>query len=140
KTILELGGKTNFHFEMAGNLIDQEMIDILKQAPPGLFQFEIGVQSTNPDTLDAIRRKTDFDALAGAVARIRDGENIHVHLDLIAGLPNEDYRSFRRSFNDVYYLAPNRLQLGFLKLLKGSGLRILAVEYCYEFTQYPPYQ
>ncbi|MGI6189490.1 MAG: B12-binding domain-containing radical SAM protein [Clostridiales bacterium] len=140
KTILELGGKTNFHFEMAGNLIDQEMIDILKQAPPGLFQFEIGVQSTNPDTLDAIRRKTDFDALAGAVARIRDGENIHVHLDLIAGLPNEDYRSFRRSFNDVYYLAPNRLQLGFLKLLKGSGLRIRADEYGYEYTQYPPYQ
>jgi radical SAM superfamily enzyme YgiQ (UPF0313 family) len=87
RTILELGGKTNFHFEMAGNLIDQEMIDILKQAPPGLFQFEIGVQSTNPRHPGCYPKENDFDALAEAVTRILAGENIHIHLDLIAGLP-----------------------------------------------------
>ncbi|NLX71451.1 MAG: DUF4080 domain-containing protein [Clostridiales bacterium] len=140
RTILELGGNTNFHFEMAGHLIDQEMIDILKQAPPGLFQFEIGVQSTNPKTLDAIQRKDDFNALAEAVTQILAGENIHIHLDLIAGLPEEDYETFKHSFNDVYSLKPNRLQLGFLKLLKGSGLRIRADQYGYEYTQYPPYK
>jgi radical SAM superfamily enzyme YgiQ (UPF0313 family) len=140
KTLISLGGQTNFHFEMAGDLIDDEMLDILGQAPPGLFQFEIGVQSTNPETVHEIQRKMDFDALARAVARLRDNENIHLHLDLIAGLPEEDYASFKRSFNDVYFLRPNRIQLGFLKLLKGSGLRLKAEQYGYEYTQYPPYK
>jgi len=140
KALISLGGRTNFHFEMAGDLIDDEMLDILRQAPPGLFEFEIGVQSTNPDTIHEIQRKMDFDALAGTVIRLREGQNIHLHLDLIAGLPGEDYASFKRSFNDVYFLRPNRLQLGFLKLLKGSGLRLKAEEYGYQYTQYPPYK
>ncbi|MFO7295501.1 MAG: B12-binding domain-containing radical SAM protein [Clostridia bacterium] len=140
KTLISLGGQTNFHFEMAGDLIDEEMLDILKQAPPGLFEFEIGVQSTNPNTIHEIQRKMDFDALARTVERLRRGENIHLHLDLIAGLPEEDYASFKRSFNDVYFLRPNMLQLGFLKLLKGSGLRLRAAQYGYEYTQYPPYK
>jgi radical SAM superfamily enzyme YgiQ (UPF0313 family) len=140
RTILSLEGKTNFHFEMAGNLIDQEMLDILRQAPPGLFQFEIGVQSTNPQTIELIQRKTDFSRLSKMVKQIGSYQNIHLHLDLIAGLPGEDYQSFKHSFNDIFDLSPNRIQLGFLKLLKGSGLRLDAQQYGYQFTTYPPYQ
>jgi len=140
KMILEMGGETNFHFEMAGDLIDEETLEILSKAPPGLFQFEIGVQSTNQSTLRAIDRRNDFDKLVRNVKAIRSFENIHLHLDLIAGLPNEDYRSFHRSFNDVFSLKPHRLQLGFLKLLKGSGLRLQADQYGYVYRTYPPYE
>lgn len=115
-------GVTNFHFEMTADLIDQETIDFLKTVRKGLFQFEIGVQSTNPHTIQAINRNVDFEKLSGVVKQIKAGGNIHQHLDLIAGLPYEDYASFGRSFNDVYALAPEQLQLGFLKLLKGSML------------------
>ena len=122
-------GVTNFHFEITADLLDQETIDFLKQVRKGLFQFEIGVQTTNPRTMEAIRRNVDFGVLSDRVRQIKAGENIHQHLDLIAGLPYEDYASFGRSFNDVYALAPEQLQLGFLKLLKGSMLHQKRKEY-----------
>ena len=113
-------GITNFHFEITADLLDQETIDFLKTVRKGLFQFEIGVQSTNPKTIEAINRNVNFEKLSGIVRQIKAGGNIHQHLDLIAGLPYEDYDSFGRSFNDVYALEPEQLQLGFLKVLKGS--------------------
>ncbi|WP_330612288.1 B12-binding domain-containing radical SAM protein [Anaerotignum lactatifermentans] len=122
-------GITNFHFEITADLLDQETIDFLKRVRRGLFQFEIGVQTTNPRTMEAIRRNVDFEVLSERVRQIKAGENIHQHLDLIAGLPFEDYASFGRSFNDVYALAPEQLQLGFLKLLKGSMLHQKREEY-----------
>lgn len=140
KMIMDLGGNTNFHFEMAGDLIDDETCEILSKAPPGLFQFEIGVQSTNESTLDSVKRRTNFEKLSKAVRRIISFGNIHIHLDLIAGLPYEDYESFGNSFNEVIRLCPDRLQLGFLKLLKGSGLRINADKYGYVYRDYPPYE
>jgi len=132
-------GVTNFHFEITADIIDQEAIDFLKQVRKGLFQFEIGVQSTNPHTIKAINRNVDFDKLAGIVKQIKAGENIHQHLDLIAGLPHEDYASFGRSFNDVYNLEPEQLQLGFLKVLKGSMLHQKQKEYeivCHDTAPY----
>ncbi|HZJ56848.1 MAG TPA: DUF4080 domain-containing protein [Clostridia bacterium] len=138
--IMEVGGNTNFHFEMCGDLLDAETLDLLKDAPPGLFQFEIGVQSTREETLEIIKRKTDFDRLSERVKTLRGYRNIHLHLDLIAGLPGEDYLSFRNSFNDVYELRPDRLQLGFLKLLKGSGIRINAQDWGYKFLSHTPYE
>ena len=140
KMIMEMKGNTNFHFEMCGDLISDEMLKLLEQASPGLFQFEIGVQSTHEGTLKAIKRKTNFRKLAKTVETLRKNRNIHLHLDLIAGLPEEDYTSFRQSFNDVYMLQPDKLQLGFLKLLKGSGLRNNAGQWDYKYTTYPPYE
>ncbi len=140
KMIMDMGGSTNFHFEICGDLLDEETLELLKDAPPGLFQFEIGVQSTREDTLEVIKRKTDFDKLSKWVKRLRQYRNIHLHLDLIAGLPGEDYLSFQESFNDVYKLRPDRLQLGFLKLLKGSGIRNNAKSWGYKFLSYPPYE
>lgn len=140
RTIISMEGTTNFHFEMAGDIIDDEMIEILKRAPWGLFQFEIGVQSTNPGTLQAIQRKSDLGYLKKGIKKILDMGNIHVHLDLIAGLPKETYADIGASFNDVIELKPHRLQLGFLKLLKGSGLRSTAKKYGYTYTNYPPYE
>lgn len=115
-------GVTNFHFELAAELLDDEMIAFLNQVRPGLFQFEIGVQSTNPETLHAVRRVTLPNRLTPIIQGLQRGKNIHLHLDLIAGLPFESYARFGESFNYVYFLAPDQLQLGFLKLLKGSGL------------------
>ena len=105
----------------------------------GLFQFEIGVQSTNPHTIHAINRNVNFDKLAGIVKQIKAGENIHQHLDLIAGLPHEDYVSFGKSFNDVYNLEPEQLQLGFLKVLKGSMLHQKQKEYEIVYHDAAPY-
>lgn len=122
-------GKTNFHMEITADIMDEESLALLKNARPGLFQFEIGVQSTNEKTIEAIKRNTSFEKLTGVVKQIKHGGNIHQHLDLIAGLPYEDYASFRKSFNDVYALEPEQFQLGFLKLLKGSGLRRDAEKY-----------
>ena len=113
-------GITNFHFEVAADLLNEEELEILGGMRPGLVQLEIGVQSTNPDTIREIRRVMDFSRVRNAVNRIRKGRNIHQHLDLIAGLPCEDIKSFARSFDDVYALKPEQLQLGFLKVLKGS--------------------
>ena len=133
-------GVTNFHFEITADLIDQETIDFLKTVRKGLFQFEIGVQSTNPQTIRAINRNVDFAALSEIVQQIKDGGNIHQHLDLIAGLPYEDYDSFGRSFNDVYALHPEQLQLGFLKVLKGSMLHQKQKEFEIVYHDTAPYE
>ena len=113
-------GVTNFHFEVSADLLNEQEIELLKSMRPGLVQLEIGVQSTNPDTICEIKRTMDFEKLSETVTKIHEGKNIHQHLDLIAGLPFEDMESFAKSFDDVYALKPHQLQLGFLKVLKGS--------------------
>lgn len=131
---------TNFHFEIAADLLDDEMIELLKRARSGQIQFEIGVQSTNGITLDNIKRKTDLDKLFRNVQKIKALKNINLHLDLIAGLPGEGYLSFKNSFNDVYNNYPEQLQLGFLKVLKGSGLRENADTYGIVYRSKAPYE
>lgn len=133
-------GITNFHMEITADIMDNEALELLKNARKGLFQFEIGVQSTNPKTIEAIKRNTSFEGLTEIVKKIKDLGNIHEHLDLIAGLPYEDYNSFRNSFNDVFALEPEQLQLGFLKLLKGSGLRRDAEKYGIVYRRRPNYE
>lgn len=133
-------GITNFHFEIAADLLTQEEIDLLAVMRPGLVQLEIGVQSVNPRTLQAIRRTMDFSKVSEKVSQIRKGRNVHQHLDLIAGLPYEDYNSFRDSFNAVYILLPQQLQLGFLKVLKGSSMQEAAAEYECLFETKEPYE
>lgn len=140
KYLIELNPDINFHFEITAELIDEKTLELLCNAPKGLFQFEIGVQSTNEDTLDIISRKSDFQKLSIVVKRLNQIDNIHLHLDLIAGLPGEDYESFKNSFNDVYNLKPQMLQLGFLKLLRGSGLRNRADELNIKYRNYAPYE
>lgn len=131
---------TNFHFEIAAELIDDELLALLKRARPGLIQFEIGVQSTNPQVLKAIKRNMSYEKLAPIIHKIQALGNIHQHLDLIAGLPLETYQSFKRSFNDVISLYPEQFQLGFLKVLKGSGLRANAKKYGLVYKEAPPYE
>lgn len=138
--LLDHQGATNFHFEIVGDWLDDESIAILSEAPRGLFQFEIGVQSTNPETLRLISRRMDFEKLKRQVTLLRQNSQVFIHLDLIAGLPGEDYQSFAGSFNDNLLIQPDRLQLGFLKLLKGSGLREKAAEHGYYFTEEAPYE
>jgi len=133
-------GFTNFHFEIAGDLLDDEIISLLKKARPGLFQFEIGVQSTNPATLATIQRSTDSKKIFENVSKLKLIKNIHLHLDLIVGLPYEDYPTFARSFNDVMACRPHKLQVGFLKLLKGSKLRQNADKYGIKFKSNAPYE
>ncbi len=133
-------GTTNFHFELCGDIIDGELLRLLETARPGLFQFEIGVQTTNEKALAACNRKSDFPKLAENVRRLVEMGNIHIHLDLIAGLPHEDYQSFRKSFNDVYSLKGHALQLGFLKLIKGTPLREQAEEHGYIYRAQAPYE
>ncbi|SDK77454.1 B12-binding domain-containing radical SAM protein [Natronincola ferrireducens] len=141
KYILEHNqGKTNFHFEITADLVDEDTLNFLQGVPTGLFQFEIGVQSTNPETLKAIQRKMDFPRLKKVVETISEGRNIHQHLDLIVGLPYEDYFSFRKSFDDVFALRPEKLQVGFLKLLKGAGITRDANKYGYIYDDKPPYE
>ncbi|MBZ4647477.1 MAG: B12-binding radical protein [Clostridia bacterium] len=140
KFLVENQKNTSFHFEIAADLLDDKMIEYLAGIPKGLFQFEIGVQSTNLNTISAIDRKTNFEKLVANVKKLRRADNIHLHLDLIAGLPEEDYQSFIRSFDDVYRLSPHVLQMGFLKLLKGSKIRQQAGEYEYQHTTLPPYE
>ncbi|WP_352417816.1 B12-binding domain-containing radical SAM protein [Proteiniborus sp.] len=130
----------NFHFEVTAHLLDEDVLNFLENVPEGLFQFEIGVQSTNPITLEAIDRKTNTEKLMKVVKKIKSFNNIHQHLDLIAGLPYEDIGSFKKSFNDIYALRPEKLQLGFLKLLKGSELRYKKELYGYKFLDKPPYE
>ncbi|MFA5577755.1 MAG: DUF4080 domain-containing protein, partial [Tissierellaceae bacterium] len=130
----------NFHFEVTAHLLDQDTLDFLSTVREGLFQFEIGVQSTNPDTIRAVGRTTDFPRLRQVTKRIRSYKNIHQHLDLIAGLPYEDYNSFRKSFNDVYEIRPEKIQLGFLKLLKGTALRADEEKYGFKYLDLPPYE
>lgn len=133
-------GITNFHFEIGGDLLREEDFELFRSFRPGLVQFEIGVQSTNPDTIRAIRRRTDLAKLAENLAKVRENRNIHQHVDLIAGLPCEDYRSFRHSFNEVYAMAPDQLQLGFLKILKGSDMERKQEEYGIKHGSFPPYE
>ena len=133
-------GVTNFHFEVSADLLNDQEIELLKSMRPGLVQLEIGVQSTNPDTIHEIRRTMDFEKLAEIVNRIHDGENIHQHLDLIAGLPFEDMESFAKSFDDVYALKPHQLQLGFLKVLKGSYMEEQKENYGLVYKSAPPYE
>ena len=133
-------GVTNFHFEITADLLDQETIAFLHTVRKGLFQFEIGVQSTNPKTIEAINRNVNFEKLSGIVQRIKAGGNIHQHLDLIAGLPHEDYASFARSFNDVYALKPEQLQLGFLKVLKGSMIYNRQHDFSIVYQDTAPYE
>lgn len=133
-------GVTNFHFEMAADLLDEDYYAVLKNLRPGAVQLEIGVQSTNERTIREIDRRMDFTKVAAAVKRIAAWDNIHVHLDLIAGLPYEDPDSFRKSFNDVYALQPEHLQLGFLKVLKGSSMEFHVKDYELAYTSLPPYE
>lgn len=133
-------GVTNFHFEISADLLREEELQEMSTMRPGLIQLEIGVQSTNPDTIKVIHRTMDFEKLKGIVDRIHSFGNIHQHLDLIAGLPYEDYDSFRHSFNDVYALKPQQLQLGFLKVLKGSHMMEMCREYGIVYKTQEPYE
>ena len=133
-------GVTNFHFEIAADLLTDSQLEVMRGMRPGLIQLEIGVQSTNDTTLRAINRHMDIDALRETVETIHSFQNIHQHLDLIAGLPYEDYDTFVRSFNDVYAMKPDQLQLGFLKVLKGSPMEQRAEEYGIVYGSKPPYE
>ena len=141
KYILEHdNGVTNFHFEISADLLREEELELMSRMRPGLIQLEIGVQSTNPDTIRAIHRNMDLKKLEASVARVKSFGNIHQHLDLIAGLPCEDYESFRRSFEQVYRMKPDQLQLGFLKVLKGSSMYHEAQKYEILYKEKEPYE
>ena len=133
-------GITNFHFEISADLLREEELALMKTMRPGLIQLEIGVQSTNPQTIKAIRRTMDFEKLKGIVEQIHSFGNIHQHLDLIAGLPYEGYDSFHKSFCDVYALRPEQFQLGFLKVLKGSHMMEMTGEYQILYKDREPYE
>lgn len=135
------GGNCVFQFEITADIMRPEVLEFLRDnAPPGLFRFEIGVQSTNEVTNEIIKRRQNFEKLSRTVSIIRDSGNITQHLDLIAGLPEEDYDSFAKTFNDVFALRPEELQLGFLKMLRGTGLRIRAEEHGYVYMDRAPYE
>ncbi|MGE5614202.1 MAG: B12-binding domain-containing radical SAM protein [Bacillota bacterium] len=136
----ESGSQCSFHFEVGADLFDEEMLSLLENSPAGLMQIEAGIQSTNIETLAAINRKTDLKKAFENLDRIVKSGKVHVHADLISGLPCEDYSSFRNSFNDVYKVKPHHLQVGFLKFLKGTCMRERALEEGYTFTDYPPYE
>ena len=138
--IIENGGQTCFHMELAGDLLDDETIELLASAPSGLMQFEIGVQTTNERTMEAINRRIRQKPLFDNIRKLMEKGNIHIHLDLIAGLPYEDITSFAKSFNDVMELHPHVLQLGFLKLLDGSAIRKDEDKYNYRYTENAPYE
>ena len=141
KYILEHdNGVTNFHFEISADLLRDEEMELMAKMRPGLIQLEIGVQSTNPETIRAIHRHMDLDKLEKCVDRVHSFRNIHQHLDLIAGLPYEDYDTFHRSFNDVYRMKPDQLQLGFLKVLKGSLMKEEAEKYGIVHKEKEPYE
>lgn len=133
-------GVTNFHFEIAADILTEEEIDLLSRMRPGLVQLEIGVQTVNEKTLGAINRSAKFEKIADRVKRISAAKNIHQHLDLIAGLPYEDYDSFKDSFDAVYALKPQELQLGFLKVLRGSQMHQEAEKYGILYRSQPPYE
>lgn len=146
KLILELTQKygcadrMNFHFEAAADLFDDELIDLLASAPEGLFQLEIGLQSFNRQTLEICSRKTNLQKCSANIQKLMRAQNMHIHLDLIAGLPFEDLGSFADSFNKTYTLAPHCIQLGFLKVLRGSAMREIAGERGMLYHEDPPYE
>jgi len=132
---------TVFQFEITADIMRPEVIEFLNQeAPAGLFRFEIGVQSTNDFTNELVMRKQNFSKLTRTVSMVKEGRKIDQHLDLIAGLPEEDYHSFRKTFNDVFELRPEELQLGFLKMLRGTGVRLRADEHNYIYMDHSPYE
>lgn len=133
-------GITNFHFEIAADLLDEDYFTVLSRMRPGAVQLEIGVQSVYAPTIKEICRSMNLKKVAAAVRRIHSWHNIHIHLDLIAGLPLEDLHTFQTSFNEVYALKPQQLQLGFLKVLKGSGMALQAAKYGLLSSSHPPYE
>ncbi len=140
KFIADNPSDTCFHMELSGDLLDDETLEILSKVPKGTLQFEIGVQTTNTETLGAISRRVSYGKLCNAVKKLLEFDNIHIHLDLIAGLPYEDLNSFKKSFDDVISLKPHMLQLGFLKLLKGSKIRTEEEKYGFIYHDFPPYE
>ncbi len=138
--IASRNGNTVFHMEIAGDILDDETIEIASSVREGMLRFEIGVQTTNSKTMKAIERNISYKKLAENVEKLRSYGNVHLHLDLIAGLPYEDIESFKKSFNDVIRLKPHVLQLGFLKLLKGSKIRAQEKEFGYVYSPFPPYE
>ncbi|KOR82351.1 B12-binding domain-containing radical SAM protein [Paenibacillus solani] len=139
--LIENHGGCVFQFEITADIMRPEVLDYLaKNAPPGIFRFEIGVQSTNDPTNELVKRRQNFTKLSRTVTMIKDSGKIDQHLDLIAGLPEEDYDTFRKTFNDVFALGPEELQLGFLKMLRGTGLRIDADKYNYTYMDHAPYE
>ena len=133
-------GMTNFHFEIAADLLNEEETALIRSMRPGLIQLEIGIQSANRETISEIKRKMDLEKVERTVAQIRENRNVHQHLDLIAGLPYEDYDSFAKSFDRVYAMRPDQLQLGFLKVLKGSLMHEKTQEYGLVYQDRPPYE
>lgn len=133
-------GITNFHFEICAELLGEEELELLQTLRPGQVQFEIGVQTANPETLSAIRRRRDENRLRSNVSRLLQSHNIHIHLDLIAGLPFESFESFRNSFNEVYRMHPLKLQLGFLKVLAGTPMEAFAREHGFRIRAHAPYE
>ncbi|WP_110929219.1 B12-binding domain-containing radical SAM protein [Bacillus massiliglaciei] len=132
---------TVFQFEITADIMRPEVIQYLNDhAPAGLFRFEIGVQSTNDETNELVKRRQNFEKLKRTVTMVKDGKKIDQHLDLIAGLPEEDYRTFQKTFDDVFAMRPEELQLGFLKMLRGTGLRIRAKEHHYIYSDHAPYE
>lgn len=132
--------KTQFHFEISADILKKEELELLRKAPKDRFQFEVGVQTTNDDVLTRINRFVNFSDIKEKVLELLSIRNIKQHLDLIAGLPDEDFYSFKKSFNDVYSIKPEEVQLGFLKLLRGSSMREEALEYGMVYSPYPPYE
>jgi len=133
-------GVTNFHFEICGELVDDEFVELIRTARKGLFKFEIGIQSTNKKALSAVKRSAAIEKALHNIQKITVLDNVHVHIDLIAGLPFETYHTFQNAFNDAYALSADTLQLGFLKLLKGTEIREKAEDYHYEYRRKAPYE
>ena len=131
---------TKFHFEISADILKDKEIELLRKAPNDRFQFEVGVQTTNDEVLNKINRFVNFSDIKEKVEELEKVKNIKQHLDLIAGLPGEDYESFKKSFNEVYLIKPEEIQLGFLKLLRGSSMREESEEYGMKYSPYPPYE
>lgn len=138
--ILNLDTDATFHFEISADLLTKEELEILSKGKEGRIQFEVGVQTTNNEVLKNINRHVNFETIKEKVEELKNLKNIKQHLDLIAGLPGEDYNSFKNSFNDVYSIEPEEIQLGFLKLLKGSPMRLEAEKWRMVYSPYPPYE
>jgi Fe-S oxidoreductase len=140
KFLIDLDTEATFHFEISADILTEDQIKLLEKAPIGRIQFEVGVQTTNDEVLKNINRHVNFEDIKEKVVELEKIKNIKQHLDLIAGLPGEDFASFKKSFNDVYSISPEEIQLGFLKLLKGSSMREEALKWGMVYSPYPPYE